>query len=342
MADPTTRRRFLNSALLGTAATGAALSLEEKTLQSARGDDAQAPADDPARQPYAGDPLAHGKLGSLSISRLVLGGNLIGGFAHSRDLLYVSRLLREYNTDERIFLTLALAEKSGINTIQLNPGCFPYIERYRKEHGGTIQAIVCVDADQNDAAKVREQAHDLVERGANALYTHGMVTDTRMMNGDVEAVGRTVEIIKSIGVPGGIGSHSLETPILAEKNGLNPDYYVKTLHPDTYWSNSPTEARDEWCWYRGYSADHDQYHDNYFCADPKRTIEVMKGIAKPWFAFKVMAAGALTPQAGINYAFENGADFIIAGMFDFQVAADVEIAVKALKRSKRRDRPWRA
>jgi hypothetical protein len=29
-------------------------------------------------------------------------------------------------------------------------------------------------------------------------------------------------------------------------------------------------------------------------------------------------------------------------MFDFQVAADVELAVKALRHAKLRDRPWRA
>ena len=68
----------------------------------------------------------------------------------------------------------------------------------------------------------------------------------------------------------------------------------------------------------------------------------MKAVTKPWVAFKVMAAGAIPAQVGINYAFQRGADFVIAGMFDFQIAADVEIAVKALKRTKVRDRPWRA
>ena len=60
----------------------------------------------------------------------------------------------------------------------------------------------------------------------------------------------------------------------------------------------------------------------------------MKTVAKPWVAFKVMAAGAIPAQVGINHAFQHGADFVIAGMFDFQLAADVEIVVKALKRTK--------
>ncbi|MDG3004856.1 hypothetical protein [Paludisphaera mucosa] len=337
MADRTDRRRFLNTALLGTAGAGALLSREEKILGAAVED---GKAEAPEHPVYQGDPLPHGKIGKLAISRLIMGGNLVGGFAHSRDLLYVSRLLREYNTDAKIFETLALAEKSGVNTVQFNTGCYPYIEKYNKEHGGRMQAILCVDADFDDLAKVKDQIQEMVGRGVSALYTHGMFTDRCIMNGKFDTVAKIVEMIKAAGVPAGVGSHSLETTIASEKQGFNPDYYVKTFHPDTYWSASPPEARDEWCWYRDYSEDHDKYHDNIFCANPPRTIEVMRATGKPWIAFKVMAAGALTPQVGFQYAFANGADFIIAGMFDFQVADDVAIAVKALKRTQKRDRPW--
>jgi len=79
-----------------------------------------------------------------------------------------------------------------------------------------------------------------------------------------------------------------------------------------------------------------------FCLDPEKTVEFMQSVVKPWVAFKVMAAGALSPEIGFNFAYKNGADFIIAGMFDFQVAGDVEIARKALRRARNRARPWRA
>jgi hypothetical protein len=32
----------------------------------------------------------------------MLGGNMMSGHAHARDLSYVSRLMREYNTDAKI------------------------------------------------------------------------------------------------------------------------------------------------------------------------------------------------------------------------------------------------
>ncbi len=50
-------------------------------------------------------------------SRIILGGNLLSGWAHSRDLIYVSQLVKAYHQKDKIFATLLLAEKCGINTL---------------------------------------------------------------------------------------------------------------------------------------------------------------------------------------------------------------------------------
>jgi hypothetical protein len=56
--------------------------------------------------------------------------------------------------------------------------------------------------------------------------------------------------------------------------------------------------------------------------------------------FKVLAAGAIEPQDGFKWAFENGADFICVGMFDFQIVDDVNITIDILNNLDNRKREW--
>ncbi|MDX1283615.1 MAG: DoxX family membrane protein, partial [Draconibacterium sp.] len=76
--------------------------------------------------------LPMGKIGDHEISRLVAGGNLIGGWAHSRDLRYVHSLFRAYNTEKKIFETLMLAEEAGINNINIGFPTNETIAKYKR------------------------------------------------------------------------------------------------------------------------------------------------------------------------------------------------------------------
>jgi hypothetical protein len=99
---------------------------------------------------------------------------------------------------------------------------------------------------------------------------------------------------------------------------------MKTLHSRKYWS-----------------AEHAKEHDNIWCRKPEETIEFMSKVTAPWIAYKVLAAGAIGPTTGFKYALHKGADFLCVGMFDFQVAEDVQIFKGLFERGIKRERPWR-
>lgn len=337
----TDRRCFLARGVLGAAGLGAAISIEENTLRAAI-DDGNANPGQTADKPKTDIPpgsLACGEIGGVTLSRFMIGGNLIGGWAHSRDLMYASRLFTSYNTEAKIFETLELAQACGINAIQIDPKCWDPVLKYNKGRTEKLKTVVCIPL-LGEKGPMNDEVKRNVDLGASLLYSHGGTTDSHLMSGGgADAIGQMLELIKAQGIPAGVGGHSLNVPMLCEKNNLNADFYLKTLHTDKYWSATPDEHRKDYDWMQA-SYDHNKNNDNMWCNNPEETAAFMESVKRPWIAFKVMAAGAISPTVAFPYAYRNGADFVVAGMFDFQVDADVKIAIKAIERSQKRKRAW--
>jgi uncharacterized membrane protein YphA (DoxX/SURF4 family) len=274
-----------------------------------------------------------GKPAQFELSRLIMGGNLIGGWAHARDLIYVSKLVKTYHTDEKVMQTLALAEKCGINSIISNPQMGRIFQKYKHEFRSNFKFI----SDCGIGLDFQKGIRMSLATDLDALYCQGEITD-RWTNGNYnDPAGRTVpqrmelirqglEEIRSHGKPAGIGAHRIEAIKVCVEYGLKPDFWVKTCHSHNYWS-----AQNAGPW-----------KDNIFDYDPEETIRFMATLKEPWIGFKVLAAGAITPEVGLKYAYNNGADFICLGMYDFQIVEDVNIALDAFKSAKDRPRPWMA
>ena len=308
-----TRRTFL-----GKAATAAlAFGFEERVL---RAHQAQ-PTPAQASAPDSASAFPQGRLGKLLVSRLICGGNLISGFAHSRDLIYVSALLKHYFTDEKVFETLALCEAHGINTaiLRVDEHTLRILNRYRRERGGRIQWIAQVKITATDFSDITKA----VDNGAVAAYVHGGVSDNLVEQGRLEPLAKALELIKRNGLVAGLAAHSIEVPKACEKAQLNPDFYMKTFNSKQYWSAGPMPR-----------------HDSVWEETPEETRAFMQEVDRPWIAYKVLGAGAIHPREGFQYAFQHGADFLCVGMFDFQVAEDVALARQALDKCRVRPRPW--
>jgi len=273
--------------------------------------------------------IPHTKIiGGVEFSRVILGGNLIGGWAHARDLLYASKLVKAYHTDEKVFTTFKLAEECGINTILTNTVLCRVINKYWRNNIGNIKFISDCGGGvgKTSIERLLDAAKKSIDAGATACYVHGGYSDGLAAQSKFDEIQKVVDFIQQNGLPAGIGGHKVETIKGCVEYGLKPDFWMKTFHHHNYWSARPGE----------------KHMDNNWCLDPAETIDFMNGLDEPWIAFKILAAGAIHPDNAFRYAFENGADFICVGMYDFQIVEDCNIALDVINSNflSNRKRRW--
>lgn len=320
MARQLSRRGFVKSSLLASAAVPLALRAET-TSTSATPDKSSA---------SPGEALPTGKMGGQEFSRLIMGGNLIGGWSHSRDLAYVGTLMRRYNTEAKIRETIELGESHGITAIntwvmQDNSAIFNHWKC-----GGKIKwfAQARLDADGGFS-----QIRKAIDEGAAGVHLTGDTAESLLTRSEFDKVGESVQLIKSRKRVAGVAAHDLRVIVECEKQKLDVDFYQKTFHSHDYYTAPRSEEKD------AVGA-----HDNSWCSDPQAVIDVMAKVKQPWIAFKILAAGAIPPRVAFPYAFYSGADFILVGMFDWQIEEDAKLArrVVAAVRSpdSKRTRPW--
>ena len=262
--------------------------------------------------------LPQAQIGNVKLSRMIIGGNQMGGWAHSRDLSYVEQLCKAYYTRPKVFETLALAEQCGINAFLTSNLLIPLVKEYWKKAGGKIQFI-----SDNGSGPLLDAIGQSIDVGACSCYIQGGVADRLVQQGDFDQIAKALDLIRKSRIPAGIGAHKVETVTACVAKGLRPDYWMKTLHRTDYWS-----ARIE------------PQNDNIWDVRPEETIACMKELKEPWIAFKVLAAGAIAPKVGFRHAFDGGADFICVGMFDWQMVDDVNLALDVLAGASKRTRPW--
>jgi uncharacterized membrane protein YphA (DoxX/SURF4 family) len=263
-----------------------------------------------------------GKIGNLEISRLISGGNLLSGNAHSRDLKYVNGLMNQYFTEDRVFDTFRLCEACGINSVlvRTDTRTVQLIHRYWKL-GGKIQWLAQAKTIQADK-DFTINAQIAMDNGASAIYIQGDNTDEWVYEGRFDLFDQWFARFQGKGIPLGVGAHELDVVKAMEERGYPVDFYMKTIHDHNYWSYQPDEPKVRVVRNK---------IDNYWCREPEETAQFMETVNKPWIGFKILAAGAIEPEHGFKYAFESGADFVCVGMFDFQVVEDCNILTGTLK-----------
>lgn len=256
-------------------------------------------------------------LGSLQVSRFIIGSNPMSGFSHQS--AEVDSRMRHYYTTSQIKRLLRDAESLGINTIiaRADHHVMRLLMEYWDE-GGTLQWIAQTCPELGSIERAIQNA---ITGGAKACYIHGGVMDHLLAHDQFDEAIKGVEMIRKAGMPVGVAGHNPKVFDWAESN-LDLDFYMCCYYNPSSRANSPESGSGGSEWF-----------DDKDRAIMLRTIAML---SKPVIHYKVMAAGRKTPEAGIGFAARQlrEHDAVCVGIYDEQhpgmLREDVELFLKAV------------
>jgi hypothetical protein len=292
----TDRRKFLQCVSGGIAAAG-------MVLPAVAAEQGSAP-------PAAAELLPTIALGKYQVTRLITGWNTIGG--HSHQTLNASLHMMEYFTPERTFEFITKCEASGINAWQLDhTEKSVAVVRKLRESGSKMQ-IICLHSETPGHAPLKDAAADL---GAIAFVHHGRVAYKLFRAGKSQVVRDYVKKVHDLGLMAGVSIQDPDDLKRIADEGWENEFFMTSFHN---LSRPPEEQQKLF----GTVA----CGEPFFETDPPVMTAVMRQVAKPCLAYKILAAGrrSLSPRSvtaaaekGFKYAFANikPTDAVIVGIF---------------------------
>ncbi len=260
------------------------------------------------------------RIRNKTISRLVAGGNPIGGWSYGTPKL--TQHMLSYFTTERITEFILRCEREGINAWQSH-----YSEKVRdallaaRERGSGMQWILLTSAADGilkDAAALKPIA----------VCHHGGAGDRLCRTGKQDAVHDFVKRVHDMGVLAGVSTHNPDFLARYEDAGWENDFYMACFY---YLTRTPEEKRkvlSEEIWERHI----------FIRSDPQRMVARIRAVSKPCLAYKILAAGhACTDAAAVDRAFAYAygnikpADGVIVGMypvFSDEIREDADLTRK--------------
>jgi hypothetical protein len=212
------------------------------------------------------------KLGDVSVTRFIVGGNPFSGFSHQGPDR--SAEMMGYYTVARIKDALRKAEAAGINT------CFARTDRHirrlireYRDEGGTIQWIGQTASELADQpGTIRAAAAE----GAVGVYLHGGLTDHWYAEKKFDCFHAVLDTMRECGVAAGFAGHN------PDAHRWMSDHLDLDFHMCSYYDPSPRAA----------SPHHDASADEKWDpADRDHMAALIKTLPRPAVHYKVLAGG---------------------------------------------------
>jgi hypothetical protein len=215
------------------------------------------------------------RLGTLEVSRLILGSNPFWGYSHKSAQL--DEEMRRFHTDERIVQILDEAASCGVTAVASPPE-----ERWRNlwnryiAGGGKLK--LWISQCHGDPGQMFAEIDRSVAAGAAAVFIQGARVEEQFAKGNFDLLRRWIEHIKGAGLPAGAAAHWPEVHPELERRGFPTDFYYQCMYNASKTSDYSPAEREK----------------------AAATIALLK---KPVVAYKILAAGRLSAAEGFEYAF---------------------------------------
>jgi hypothetical protein len=237
------------------------------------------------------------QLGSLRVSRLVVGSNAISGFSHSGSERTEAML--DYFTVENVKRFFRSCEESGISALVARADAF--IARVLREYwreGGAIRWVAQMAPEHRDPLKNVSQAK---RWGCSAVFVHGGIVDRHFKTGRESELLPIVEHIRSLGLPAGMAAHNPSYLLMAQEQRYPLDFCMVCMHNITGYQGQQGVETEE----------------HFLDEDRAIALETLRKLSLPCLAYKVLAAGRKTPEAGLADVVPalRPTDGVVMGMF---------------------------
>ncbi len=241
---------------------------------------------------------ARTKVGGVEISRLALGGDLMAGHAHARDLIWTDEFMQRYNSGVTLPRTVRYCLHCGIDAVFAEPQFLAPMRAAARAVGGELKFFAnCADVrDVEKAAK----------SGAKGVYLRPETADAFAKKGDASGMRLMLAELRATGLPAGVGAEDVATVKFCAEQGIVPDFWVLAYHSLDY----PAATLETRC-------------NNIWCVDPAAAAAYMRTRPEPWVAIRVLAGGAIDPVKAYAFAVDAGATAVVIDLLDYRIVETV-------------------
>jgi hypothetical protein len=222
-------------------------------------------------------------IGGVTFSKAICGTNAFYGRSHfstARDAEYQARF-----SDDYIIEAIETCLRWGINTVETsaNERIDGILDDLRLQYQGSLHCIGSTRIDETSAMKSHNQKLEyLIEHHAAICVIHAQFAENAGRDGAIPGLERMLEKVRAAGLLTAVSAHRISTVELCERKGYPIDTYLFPLNSTGFV-------------YPGYEGSES-------AAD---RVDLVRGLSKPLILMKVLGAGRIPPEEGLQFAAEN-------------------------------------